>query len=239
VKPRVRTALLIALAGLLFGAATTYVSAWVLINIREPDLYHSASYRTTVDNTSGWYVRTQTKPGVLWVQCLPLNEEARGSSNRRIPPVPRWSLSESSSPSEAARELGVAERLAVWERAAGWPFHAVVDREAELYQSNRRTGLRCVTIRFERKEPYNHIWTGSAVPFTPLWPGFAINVVIFGVGWMIAVFGPIAIWRSMRRRPGRCGKCRYDLSGLIGDVCPECGNARPRRASDGVEVKED
>ena len=28
-----------------------------------------------------------------------------------------------------------------------------------------------------------------------------------------------------KRRSIHCPKCRYDLSGLTGDVCPECGGA--------------
>ena len=33
------------------------------------------------------------------------------------------------------------------------------------------------------------------------------------------------LWRADRRaKPWQCAKCRYDLRGLDGGVCPECGN---------------
>ena len=33
------------------------------------------------------------------------------------------------------------------------------------------------------------------------------------------------LWRTDRRaKPWQCAKCRYDLRGIEGGVCPECGN---------------
>ena len=45
--------------------------------------------------------------------------------------------------------------------------------------------------------------------------------------WMLllVVAGPtVWLWRTERRvRPGHCPNCGYDLRGLNGGVCPECG----------------
>ena len=48
----------------------------------------------------------------------------------------------------------------------------------------------------------------------PLWPIVAILAI------------PTAyLWRTDRRaKPWQCAKCRYDLRGLDGGVCPECGD---------------
>jgi len=47
--------------------------------------------------------------------------------------------------------------------------------------------------------------------------------------WMFTgVFGAAAailLWRDTRPRPGYCTRCRYDLRGVTGGVCPECGTA--------------
>lgn len=46
----------------------------------------------------------------------------------------------------------------------------------------------------------------------------AYAVVILCVGLVIAL-------RPPRLPPGHCHRCRYDLSGIAGTVCPECGAA--------------
>lgn len=42
------------------------------------------------------------------------------------------------------------------------------------------------------------------------------------------------LWRRdrCRRRPGRCRKCNYNLTGNTSGVCPECGLATPRQQSE-------
>ncbi len=52
------------------------------------------------------------------------------------------------------------------------------------------------------------------VDYVPLWPWLALSVLASGLLW----------WRAGRRvLPGHCRECGYDLRGLSGDKCPECG----------------
>ncbi|MGH7131887.1 MAG: hypothetical protein ACREJO_08090 [Phycisphaerales bacterium] len=67
----------------------------------------------------------------------------------------------------------------------------------------------------------NYSWSGireqiagSALYATGYWSPFAL------VGLTL-----LWIWRRSPRH-GHCGKCGYDLTGLTGDVCPECGGVR-------------
>ena len=63
------------------------------------------------------------------------------------------------------------------------------------------------------------LYASGSTPFpswavrVPLW----IPVVLLGVpcGWMW--------WKHVRRPKLACAHCGYDLRGLAGSVCPECG----------------
>lgn len=59
------------------------------------------------------------------------------------------------------------------------------------------------------------------VPLHPIWPGFIINTICFGMaGWF--VFGaPFAIRRLLRYRQGSCLICGYPRGTSF--VCTECG----------------
>ncbi|MEE9128669.1 MAG: hypothetical protein V3T84_01530 [Phycisphaerales bacterium] len=54
---------------------------------------------------------------------------------------------------------------------------------------------------------------------------FAAGVVTFPVGVLTAIFVRLAVLVSDRvvQRPGLCWKCGYNLGGLSGERCPECG----------------
>jgi ribosomal protein S27AE len=56
---------------------------------------------------------------------------------------------------------------------------------------------------------------GSGAWAVPLWmPGVAL-----GLGW--------AVLAKARREDWECGRCGYDVRGLAGGVCPECGAGVP------------
>src|SRR5262249_28618706 len=63
------------------------------------------------------------------------------------------------------------------------------------------------------------------LPFTVVWPGFLFNTATYaGLAWLYWRAGVLipSLWR---RRRGLCGGCGYDLRGMSGTVCPECGAA--------------
>ncbi len=55
--------------------------------------------------------------------------------------------------------------------------------------------------------------------YVPLWPWAVVLAGIFALLW----------WRLPRRiAEGTCGNCGYDVRGLSGSVCPECGGTIAR-----------
>lgn len=115
----------------------------------------------------------------------------------------------------------------VFIRSAGWPARAL--RSAIVVDSTtspvRAPGLHggipapaSMCVRHPRI-----LMPNRGLPVVPVWPGFVIDVVLYGgLFWVIAAV-PANVRRRGRRLRGECLRCGYDLSGL--DACPECGQA--------------
>ena len=61
------------------------------------------------------------------------------------------------------------------------------------------------------------------LPLRPIWPGFAINTILYAAMLWLLTLGPFAARRMIRRKRGLCIKCGYDLRGVEHEKCPECG----------------
>ncbi len=75
---------------------------------------------------------------------------------------------------------------------------------------------------------------GRRLPLTPLWPGFAINTLLYApILWLLFLTpGLLRRWRRIRRiRRGQCPACAYPIG--TSPVCTECGHELPeaRQAS--------
>jgi hypothetical protein len=64
-------------------------------------------------------------------------------------------------------------------------------------------------------------------PLRPIWPGFAINTVLYAAILYMLLAAPFALRRWRRIKRGLCPKCGYDLRGrgnaADAATCPECG----------------
>jgi hypothetical protein len=72
--------------------------------------------------------------------------------------------------------------------------------------------------------PLPRAWNKNGFfPILPVWPGFVVNTAFYaGVAWSLR-WGLLAVRRRWLRHTGRCMQCGYNLSGVVSEVCPECG----------------
>jgi hypothetical protein len=71
---------------------------------------------------------------------------------------------------------------------------------------------------------------GASLPILPLWPGFLVDTAFWGGAAFLVCSVPGFVRRRARRRRGRCVRCGYELAGVGGGVCPECGDSgEPQR----------
>ena len=129
--------------------------------------------------------------------------------------------------------------------AAGWPCTSLF---VEL-RGEHVTGLHVHRVSGFVWGPTSSLDPPPAIPFRPIWPGFAANTIFYAplfatlcflirVGYrnphvvrirqvLVGVHDALMFRRVIRRRRGLCPKCAYPM----GDspVCTECGEPLPKR----------
>ena len=77
-----------------------------------------------------------------------------------------------------------------------------------------------LTDRNARLSPWSDV---RFIPLHPMWPGFAVNTVLYATILWLLICGPFALRRFIRLRRGLCPKCSYPAG--ESPVCTECGKA--------------
>ncbi len=110
-----------------------------------------------------------------------------------------------------------------WYHETGWPMPAMtcgVHWERQIMNANVIYSVNG-GVQLPRDADFNP----RALPLTPLWPGFAINILVYGITWWLLMWGIGAARRRRRRTLHRCVWCGYSREGLHHDrLCPECGS---------------
>ena len=116
-----------------------------------------------------------------------------------------------------------------WWVACGWPLPALRWTEGTLAVGGRLVEERiawALPVPSWLPPGWRDFELGARprrrLPLEPVWPGAAVNTLMYAAAVCVTVFGPRALRRRMRIRRGLCASCGYDLAGSIA-VCPECG----------------
>jgi hypothetical protein len=143
--------------------------------------------------------------------------------------VPSWSAFSVGSPPH--RYLNVVQPedhcLDISEKTTGWPCLTLRAEAAT------RTTMQASRIYYSNglRLPGASRTRGSIVlPIMPLWPGFAINTVLYAAVCWLLFAAPFVLRRRLRLRLGRCPNCAYPVG--QSPVCTECGKP-VRRTGDG------
>jgi hypothetical protein len=95
-----------------------------------------------------------------------------------------------------------------------WSFDCVCDEWLPSYKSLDETDSAVIHLRTTRIN-------------LPLW--LPMSLIAVPTLW--------SYWRCrVRERRGHCGKCRYDLTGNVSGICPECGTPIPEQVRLEIEA---
>lgn len=102
---------------------------------------------------------------------------------------------------------------------AGWPCRCLCGYmpEYEWVGAPRVTSV---------DEEFDEFDIRGRVPVHPIWIGMGINTLFYSSAWLGALICCTRIRCARRVARGECARCRYDLRGCTGSLCPECGWTR-------------
>lgn len=226
--PRLRRVLL----ALLIGALITIITSWLAMFLPWDDRrrWHgpstseyigvaSRSDRTKTfqitRGSSAWHTVTQ----YWWMQIS-------GFSLTMLGDDPAYREIDLNSLPSHMRPKSIDELVMLsWYHATGWPMPAMT------CSAHWQTQIANANIIYEVKGgmqlPRDAQYNPRALPLTPLWPGFAVNTLLWAALWLMARWSLSAARRWRRAKRNRCVHCGYSREGLReGAACPECGKGQ-------------
>ena len=106
--------------------------------------------------------------------------------------------------------------LSVNRVSAGLPMYSLQGIHAESKILLWRQGALPLPPRWMRGR-------AGFLPLYPIWPGFAVNTVLYATVLWLLIPGPFVLRRFIRVKRGLCPACAYPRG--ESDVCSECGKA--------------
>jgi hypothetical protein len=202
---------------LLLGAIVNIAVAWGCAFLVVDGSTSVGRYAQPQAQSPYWYVTSFTRPGAVRMYGLrPLWVDAAVSGSVLVQ-VPHWSRFNASPTSLSDRWV---------DDGRGWPLlsmHVSFNTAADP-NDDAAVIADCIGgIALPGRASVRSIgvWDLRALPLLPIWPGFAINTIIYsGILWMILVL-PFALRRQRRIRRGLCPSCAYPIG--ASELCTECG----------------
>ncbi len=217
---------------LLLGAIVNVAVAWgcalsvdlgvytaVRFGARTVAAFHRDLRETDFD---GWKLMRRAAPGGRVVAVVPEKASA-----------PRGSANPDDVPADAAsayrRLCKYTDRPVNWppgswkslvDQSRGWPMLAMC---CQYEYNSYIPGTTFVVNGIEIDDGQTVIGEAIVLPLRPIWPGFAINTILYAAALWTLTLGPFTARRAIRRKRGWCLKCGYDLRGEFSAGCSECG----------------
>lgn len=226
-----RCRVLIILVFLVLGASVNLMATWACAVWYEPVAGASPDF----DPTKLWTFSDSTDhvvyvdggtPGIAIIAYEMWSYESRvgldeDRSDRYLGgALPRWSQWYPGRAGKCEACLGLPNRLphTHFEKAWGWPFSAMRLHVCEVRQRRHVIQYSDTVELGVVLGPWGY---PRAIPLCPIWPGFALNAVLYGaVLWLLAI-GRGCLRQQTRTSRGLCPKCKYPIG--TSPLCTECG----------------
>ena len=111
-----------------------------------------------------------------------------------------------------------------WVHAYGWPSVSMWRSYLPFGKGYRKKLVHGLELAFLPPDG----GFPRALPLRPIWPGFAVNTLLYAAVLWLLTCGPLLVRRVVRRKRGLCPGCGYDLRHGGHGACPECGRSSLR-----------
>ena len=118
---------------------------------------------------------------------------------------------------------------------AGWPWKAFRGKDVWTMSgvpSKPHDMIKSAQRERYFNEPTPYRWKffeadfRPSPPFQPILGGFLANTAVFAAPIGMVHWCYLSLRARIRRSRKQCERCKYDLRGVPGNICPECGGSK-------------
>ena len=115
-------------------------------------------------------------------------------------------------------------------RCAGWPMRSLWHEIEPSAPRSVSGGALVVQLPVWLNRRAETAGEPAVLPLRPIWPGLALDSLLFAAAWWLLLGGIAATRRTLRARRNQCPRCGYSRTGLAPVTpCPECGQSPDSR----------